>query len=58
MDVMNIEKYNNWIGEIARRYWQGQIKAATEVNVEMLKFYRSHGAGIVRLAEERRLGKV
>ena len=39
MDVMNVEEYKTWIGGIARRFKQSQIKAATAVNVEMLKFY-------------------
>lgn len=47
MDVMNVEEYKTWIGGIARRYRQSQIKAATAVNVEMLKFYWSLGADIV-----------
>ena len=39
MDIMNVEEYKTWIGGIARRFKQSQIKAATAVNVEMLKFY-------------------
>ena len=49
MDVMNVEEYKTWIGGIARRFKQSQIKAATAVNVEMLKFYWSLAADIVRL---------
>ena len=49
MDSMNVAEYKTWIGGIARRYRQSQIKAATAVNVEMLKFYWSLGADIVRL---------
>ena len=41
--------YNGWLGAIARRYRQSQIKAATAVNVEMLKFYWSLGADVARL---------
>lgn len=41
-----------WIGGIARRYKQSQIKAATAVNVEMLKFYWALGADIVRLEKD------
>ena len=37
MDIMNVEEYKTWIGGIARRFKQSQIKAATAVNVEMLK---------------------
>ena len=49
MDVMNVEEYKTWIGAIARRYRQSQIEAAPAINVEMLKFYWSPGADIVRL---------
>lgn len=34
MDGMNINEYNAWIGGIARRHKQSQVKAATAVNVE------------------------
>ena len=56
MDVMNVEEYKTWIGGIARRYRQSQIKAATAVNVEMLKFYWSLGADIVRLEKDQPWG--
>ena len=56
MDDMNINEYNAWIGGIARRYKQSQIKAATAVNVEMLKFYWSLGADIVRLEKDQPWG--
>ncbi len=49
MSNMDTGEYNVWIGGIARRFRQSQIKAATAVNVEMLKFYWSLGADIVRL---------
>ena len=52
MEGMNIDEYNAWIGGIARRFKQSQIKAATAVNVEMLKFYWSLGADIVRLEKD------
>ena len=56
MDIMNVEDYKTWIGGIARRYRQSQIKAATAVNVEMLKFYWSLGADIVRLEKNQPWG--
>ena len=56
MDIMNVEEYKTWIGGIARRYRQSQIKAATAVNVEMLKFYWSLGADIVRLEKNQPWG--
>ena len=37
MDVINVEEYKTWIGGIVRRFKQSQIKAATAVNIEMLK---------------------
>jgi len=56
MEDMNINEYNVWIGGIARRYKQSQIKAATVVNVELLKFYWSLGADIVRMEKDRPWG--
>ena len=56
MDIMNGEEYKTWIGGIARRFKQSQIKAATAVNVEMLKFYWSLGADIVRLEKDQPWG--
>ena len=56
MDNMNVEEYKTWIDGIARRYKQSQIKAATAVNVEMLKFYWSLGADIVRLEKDQPWG--
>ena len=56
MDSMNVEEYKTWIGGIARRFKQSQIKAATAVNVEMLKFYWSLGADIVRLEKDQPWG--
>ena len=56
MDIMNDKEYSEWIGGIARRYKQSQIKAATAVNVEMLKFYWSLGADIVRLEKDQPWG--
>lgn len=56
MGGMNDKGYRDWIGGIARRYRQSQIKAATAVNVEMLKFYWSLGADIVRLEKDQPWG--
>ena len=56
MDIMNVEEYKTWICRIARRFKQSQIKAATAVNVEMLKFYWSLGADIVRLEKDQPWG--
>ena len=56
MEIMKDKEYSEWIGGIARRYKQSQIKAATAVNVEMLKFYWSLGADIVRLEKDQPWG--
>lgn len=53
---MDTGEYNVWIGGIARRFRQSQVKAATAVNVEMLKFYWSLGADIVRLEKNQPWG--
>lgn len=39
--------YSRWIQELKERYRTGQIKAATQVNREMLRFYWSLGHDIV-----------
>ena len=41
--------YASWIENLSARYKQSQIKAATHVNSEMLKFYWSLGKDIVTL---------
>ncbi len=39
--------YSQWIQELKERYRSGQIRAATQVNREMLQFYWSVGRDIV-----------
>lgn len=39
--------YSRWIQELKERYRCSQIKAATQVNREMLRFYWSLGRDIV-----------
>src|SRR5574344_403270 len=56
MEETTVHGYREWIAGIARRYKQSQIKAATAVNVEMLKFYWSLGADIVRLEKDQPWG--
>ena len=53
---MNVNEYNIWIGGVARRYRQSQIKAAISVNVEMLKFYWSLGSDIARIEKNQPWG--
>ena len=48
--------YASWIQNLSARYNQSQIKAATHVNSEMLKFYWSLGKDIVILQAESRWG--
>ncbi len=40
-------EYSRWIQELKERYRRSQIKAATQVNCEMLRFYWSLGRDIV-----------
>ena len=56
MSDMNVNEYNIWIGGVARRYRQSQIKAAISVNVEMLKFYWSLGSDIARIEKNQPWG--
>ena len=45
------KEYRSWITEISEEYKRSQIKAATKVNSEMLKFYWSLGK---KITEKRR----
>ena len=56
MSDMNVDEYKAWIGGIAKRYKQSQIKAAISINAEMLKFYFSLGADIVRMEKNQPWG--
>ena len=53
---VNMNEYASWLNGIAKRYRQSQIKAAISVNTEMLKFYWSLGADIVRLEKDQPWG--
>ena len=48
--------YFEWLHELASRYRASQIKAAIAVNSEMLKFYWSLGADIVRMESDQPWG--
>ena len=48
--------YADWLQAFSRRYRQSQIKAAVAVNSEMLKFYFSLGADIVRMEKDQPWG--
>lgn len=49
-------EYKDWLSGLSRRYRQSQIKAATAVNVELLKFYWSLGADILRIEKDQPWG--
>lgn len=48
--------YSRWIQELKDRYRHAQIKAATRVNQELLRFYWSVGRDIVALDAENKYG--
>lgn len=48
--------YKEWIQALSKRYRQSQIKAAVQVNREMLAYYWELGRDIVRLDAENRWG--
>ena len=48
--------YSEWLHGLSNRYKASQIKAAVAVNAEMLKFYWSLGADIVRLEPDQPWG--
>lgn len=48
--------YADWLQALSRRYRQSQIKAAIAVNAEMLRFYFSLGADIVRMEKDQPWG--
>ena len=50
------KEYASWIVELAQRYRSSQIKAATKVNDEMLRFYWSVGEDIEKRQMENRYG--
>lgn len=50
------QEYNLWVKDIKKRYQQSQIKAAVQVNSELLKFYWSLGRDIINLHAENRWG--
>lgn len=50
------QEYSEWIILLSQKFKQSQIKAATHVNIEMLKFYWSLGQDIVTLHAESKWG--
>lgn len=49
-------EYANWIKEISSRFKTSQIKAASKVNEEMLRFYWFVGKGIAEREEQNQYG--
>lgn len=49
-------EYSQWIQNIGSRFRQVQIKAATKVNQEMLRFYLSLGKDMVEMHAESKWG--
>jgi hypothetical protein len=56
MNDVGFPAYDSWLESVAVSYRQSQIKAATAVNVELLKFYWSLGSDIVRLGKDESYG--
>ena len=54
--VEHLPVYSDWLNGIASRYRQSPIKAAISVNAEMLKFYWSLGADIIRMEKDQPWG--
>ena len=52
----SMSAYNDWLHNLPSRYKTCQTKAAVAVNAELLKFYWSIGADIVRLESEQPWG--
>ena len=50
------EEYAQWIQRIGKRFKNMQVKAATRVNYEMLKFYWSLGKDMTEMHAESRWG--
>ena len=48
--------YQNWIKELKTRFKQSQIKAAIQVNSELIHYYWSLGRDIVKMKSEARWG--
>ena len=54
--IIKDENYRKWVADLRSRYQRSQIKAATSVNSEMLKFYWSLGRDIVAMGAENMYG--
>ena len=45
-------EYSNWINDVSKRFRQSQLKAAVNVNSEMLRFYWELGRDIAEMSKE------
>ena len=45
-------RYRNWINDVSKRFRQSQLKAAVNVNSEMLRFYWELGRDIAEMSKE------
>lgn len=54
--IIRDENYRQWVSDLGNRYQLSQIKAATSVNSEMLRFYWSLGRDIVTMGAENLYG--
>ena len=54
--LSNDSEYANWIDELCQNYKNAQIKAATLVNIEMLKFYYHIGKGLYEMSQNSAYG--
>ena len=56
MSIITDESYRQWVSDLSARYQQSQIKAATAVNSEMLRFYWSLGQDVMTMQAESKWG--
>ena len=56
LSIITDESYRQWVSDLSTRYQRSQIKAATSVNSEMLRFYWSLGRDIVAMDAENTYG--
>ena len=56
LQIANDKEYQIWLIELKSRYRKAQIKAATHVNEELIRFYWNLGADIFKRNDENRYG--
>lgn len=56
-ELIKIDRtYKNWISDVSKRFQQSQLKAAANVNEEMLRFYWTLGKDISQMGRESKYG--